>query len=219
MGGPHNNRAKWQFLSAIDADVAILQETQLPANMSGHSSRRRVRPASDRDDVVIVTKEPSIVRQLPSNAYGQGLEVEYNGIRIFGIRSYLQLKEYYPKALLRILEAVAESIKNNVNMPAIITGDFNASLDQGPGRDWTPPFRYLHDLGFYDALCVKNRCSERSLPCAQNHGKTFRNAHGEYRIDHVYLNRALISRLNEIAIIERGWSLSDHRPLVATISP
>lgn len=215
MSGCANTTAKWGFLKDLDPDVAILQEARLPIGMSGHASRRHVKPALDRDDVVVVTKGPSISCRLADAASGQALEISYEGIRIFGVRSYLQFKEYYPKALLRIVDAIATHIKAAADTPTIIAGDFNASLDQAPGRNWTLPFRRLHELGFIDAVCLKNDCPEGSLPCTRDHGRTFRNSRGRYRIDHLYVDRSMGKRLHDIRINEDGWQLSDHCPVIA----
>ncbi|MGB8910510.1 MAG: endonuclease/exonuclease/phosphatase family protein [Candidatus Cybelea sp.] len=207
--------AKWSLLKSFRTDVAVLQEARLPSGVIGHASRRHIKPAVDRDDVVIITTNPSVCRALPDTAHGQALEVHVGGLAIFGLRSYPQLKEYYPKALLRIVESIAAVIGNHTGVPAVIAGDFNASLDQGPGRDWAPPFRRLHELRFYDALCVKNEYDERSLPCRLEHGKTFRCSKGQYRIDHLYVNRPMAKRMRDVWIAQEGWKLSDHCPVIA----
>jgi exonuclease III len=215
MNGTGNADAKWAYLARLDADVSVLQEARLPTGLSGHVSRRRVKPASDRDDIVIVTREPALSHPLPDEAHGQALEVRIQGMRIFGLRSYLQLKEYYPKALLRILNAIVSSVNGEVGVPTVIAGDFNAGLDLPAGRDWAPPFQRLNDAGFFDALCVKNACDEQSLPCRLNHGKTFRRSSRRYRIDHLYVNRALAGYLQNVWIDQEGWNLSDHCAVVA----
>ena len=215
MGGSANANAKWAYLRRLDADVMILQEARLPVGLNGHVSRRRIKPASNRDDVVIITKRPSSSYPLPEEAHGQALEVHFDGVRIIGLRSYPQLKEYYPRALLRIVNSIATVVDCDVVVPTVIAGDFNASLDQGPGRDWTPPFRRLHDIGFVDALCIKNACDERSLPCPIDHGKTFYNSRGRYRIDHLYVNRTMAGQLDDVRIASEGWDHSDHCPVVA----
>lgn len=215
MGGTGNAGRKWSFLRSLYADVAVLQEARLPEGQDGHASRRLIKPAAGRDDVIVITSSPSTSQPLNDDAHGQALLVNLGGIRIFGLRSYPQLKEYYPKALLRIVEAIAESIEDTPHVPTVIAGDFNASLDQGPGRDWTAPFRRLHSLHFFDALCLKNRCDRDSLPCSLEHGKTFRNSKGRYRIDHLYVNAPMAERLRNVTIDQDGWSLSDHCPIVA----
>ena len=217
MNGGGNAAAKWSLVSCIDADVSVLQEARLPLGADGHVSRRHVKPAADRDDVVIRTKRPCVSKSLDGTAHGQVLEIECDGVRIFGLRSLPQLKEYYPKALLRIVDSIARSTDGSSTIPTIILGDFNASLDQGPGRDWTPPFRRLHELGFVDALCIKNGCDEQSLPCKLDHGKTLRKAGREYRIDHIYVNRVLKPKLRSAQIVASGWSLSDHCPVVVEL--
>ncbi len=215
MAGTSNALAKWAFLKDLDADLAVLQETRLPPARLGHTTRRHIKPALNRDDVVIVAGKHLISRALPDEARGQALEIEIDGVRVFGLRSYPQVKEYYPRALLRIVDAIAGVIATTPSTPTVIAGDFNASLDQGPGRDWTPPFRRLHDLGFYDAFCLRNDCDRNSMPCRRNHGKTFRNSSGQYRIDHLYVNQPMADRLRAVRIGEEGWRLSDHRPIVA----
>ncbi len=106
----------------------------MPPDPKVHVTRRSIKPAANRDDVVVVTKGLSLSRPLPELAHGKGqaLEVAYGGVSIFGVRSYPQLKEYYPKALLRIVDAIARlSWKMMTRIPTIIAGDFNASQDQG----------------------------------------------------------------------------------------
>jgi exonuclease III len=214
MAGPSNAAAKWAFVKQVDPDVVVLQETMLPAEQRGLASRRVVKPAMDRDDVVIIGKGNLEFSKLPESAYGQALEVKYEDFRLFGVRSYIQVKEYYPKALLRIVDAIGMSLLQSAT-PTMILGDFNASLDQSPGRDWTPPFKRLIELGFVDAFCIKSACAMNGIPCAANHGKTLRTSKGRYRIDQIHVNAAMASRLSDIRIIEDGWALSDHCPVVA----
>ncbi len=215
MGGLGRAEEKWCFVGLLRADIAVLQETRLPNELFGYSSRRYIKPAANRDDVVIVAPKGVTLCPLPETAHGQALGIEYEGRLIFGIRSYPQVKEYYPKALLRLIDSIAMVSTAASHVPTVITGDFNASLDQGPGRDWTPPFRRLHDLGFWDTFCLSNGCDENSLPCNLDHGKTFRNSRGAYRIDHLYVNSPMAKRFKRVSIIEDGWKLSDHCPVVA----
>lgn len=216
---------KWRFLEDQGVVIAAVQEAVPLGDDRFSGAQREVRPPKGNYRTGIATLKGREMFPVGSLAGGRAFASTFPDLElvIVSVHSYKDGYEgSYPAASAAILQeavTLGDGVARELGLAVLIAGDLNASLEFD-WADFRPPFRGMQSAGYRNLFCIQSRnCADREDGlCGGGHGKTYRRAAGSFCVDYLFGNDAAVRRLLDIRVMNEGFALSDHAPIVARLA-